>query len=99
VSVVVHAEHGTITVPDSMLTALVTRAAERVDGARVRRGRRRVDVAVSDNRARITLDLVARYGEVLPELARSVQEEVTDALTRMCGVVVDAVDVEVEEVE
>ena len=93
------AYHGTITVPDSTLTALVTRAAERVDGARVRRGRRRVDVAVSVNRARITLDLVARYGEVLPEVARSVQEEVTDALTRMCGVVVDAVDVEVEEVE
>jgi len=99
VSLVVEAEHGTVTVPDATLASLVARAAERVDGARVRRGRRGVDIAVADNRAQVTVDLVARYGEVLPELARSVQEEVTDALATMCGVVVEAVDVEVEEVE
>ena len=48
---------------------------------------------------RATLELVARYGDVLPLLARQVQEEVTDVLTTMCGVVVEAVDVEVEEIE
>jgi uncharacterized alkaline shock family protein YloU len=99
VSVVVAGEHGTITVPAATLVALVVRAAERVDGARVRRGRRHVEVSISDGRAQVALDVVARYGTILPELARNVQEEVTDALATMCGVIVDAVDVEVEEVE
>ncbi|MFY9579891.1 MAG: Asp23/Gls24 family envelope stress response protein [Gaiellaceae bacterium] len=45
------------------------------------------------------VELVARYGTILPEVAREVQEQVTDALTTMCGMVVDAVDIEVEEVE
>lgn len=98
-SFVVDGERGTITVPAATLAALVTSAVERVDGARVRRRRRHVEVEIAGGRARVSLELVARYGEILPELARQVQEEVTDALTTMCGVVVDAVDVEVEEVE
>jgi len=99
VSLVVEGERGTITVTSATLASLVTQAVERVDGARVRRGRRGIDVEVDGGRARVTLDLAARYGEVLPELARHAQEEVTDALATMCGVVVDAVDVEVEEIE
>ena len=58
-----------------------------------------LDIEIANGRARVALELVARYGEVLPELARHVQEEVTDALTTMCGVVVESVDVDVEEVE
>jgi len=99
VSYVVDGERGTITVPAATLAELVTSAVERVDGVRVRRRRRHVEVEIAGGRARVSLELVARYGEVLPELARHVQEEVTDALTTMCGVVVDAVDVEVEEIE
>jgi uncharacterized alkaline shock family protein YloU len=98
-SLVVEAERGTITVPDATLASLVMRASERVDGARVRRGRRHLDVGIADGRARVAVELVARYGDVLPGLARRVQEEVTDALATMCGLVVDAVDVDVEEVE
>jgi uncharacterized alkaline shock family protein YloU len=99
VSVVIEGERGTITVTAGTLASLVAGAAERVDGARIRRGRRRLDVEVADGHARVTLELVARYGVVLPDVARDVQEQVTDALTTMCGVIVDAVDVDVEEVE
>jgi uncharacterized alkaline shock family protein YloU len=35
----------------------------------------------------------------LPDVAREVQAHVTDALTRMCGLDVTAVDVTVEELE
>ena len=90
---------GTITVTPAALAELVTRAAEDVDGAEVRRGRRRLDVDVSDGGARVRLEITARYGVVLPELARHVQERVARALTTMCGVKVEAVDVSVEEVE
>ena len=45
------------------------------------------------------LELSARYGTVLPELARDVQQHVTDALATMCRVEVQAVDVSVEEIE
>ena len=98
-SFVVEATHGTITVTPSALAELVARAAEAVDGAQVRRGRRRLDIDVSDGSARVRLELSARYGTVLPELARDVQQHVTDALASMCRVDVEAVDVSVEEVE
>jgi uncharacterized alkaline shock family protein YloU len=98
-SFVVAGEGGTITVPATTLASVVVRAAERVDGVHVRRGRKHLDVEIADGRARAALGLVARYGEVLPLVARQVQEEVTDVLTTMCGVVVDTVDVEVQEIE
>ena len=98
-SVVMEGEAGTITVPTATVTSLVTRAAEHVDGARIRRGRRHVEVEIADARVHVTLELVARYGEILPEVARQVQDRVTDALTTMCGLVVEAVDVEIGEIE
>jgi uncharacterized alkaline shock family protein YloU len=98
-SYVVDATHGSITVTPSALAELVSRAAEAVDGAQVRRGRRRLDVEISDGSARVRLELSARYGTVLPELARDVQQHVTDALATMCRVEVQAVDVSVEEIE
>jgi uncharacterized alkaline shock family protein YloU len=90
---------GTITVTPAALAELVMRAAEGVDGAHVRRGRRRLDIDISDRGARIRLELTARHGAVLPELARRVQERVAEALTTMCEVKVEAIDVSVEEVE
>ncbi|TML26631.1 MAG: Asp23/Gls24 family envelope stress response protein [Actinobacteria bacterium] len=99
VSYVVPGDRGSITVTASTLNELVVRAAESVDGAEVRRGRRRLDIDVADGHAHVRLELSARYGVVLPQLAREVQQRVTDALTTMCGVEVDAVDVSVEAVE
>jgi len=90
---------GTITVTPPALAGLVTRAAEAIEGAQVRRGRRRLDVDVADGSAHVRLELTARYGVVLPELAREVQERVAEALATMCCVHVEAVDVSVEEVE
>jgi uncharacterized alkaline shock family protein YloU len=89
---------GTITVTPSALAGLVAAAAESVDGAEVRRGRRRLEIDVDDGSARVRIELTGRYGVVLPELARAVQERITDALTKMCGVKVEAVDVSVEEI-
>jgi uncharacterized alkaline shock family protein YloU len=98
-SYVVPGDRGSITVTASALTVLVVHAAESVRGAEVRRGRRRLDVDVADGHARIRLELSARYGAVLPALARQVQERVADALAAICGIEVDAVDVSVEAVE
>jgi uncharacterized alkaline shock family protein YloU len=99
VNYVLEEPRGTITVTPSALAGLVTRAAEAVEGAHVRRGRRRLDIAVSNGGARVRLELTARYGVVLPELARDVQERVADALATMCRVEVEAIDVSVEEVK
>jgi uncharacterized alkaline shock family protein YloU len=99
VSYVIDEVEGSITVTASALSVLVVRAAESADGARVRRGRRRLDIDVSDGSARVRLELAARYGVVLPELARQVQERVSEALGTMCAVRVESVDVSVEEVE
>jgi uncharacterized alkaline shock family protein YloU len=98
-SFVLKEAHGTITITPSALAGLVVSAAETVDGARVRRGRRRLDVDVADGSARVRLELNAPYGIVLPELARDVQARVAEALTTMCRVEVKAVDISVEEIE
>ena len=86
-----------VKVTDNALTQVVVRAAEGVEGARVRRPRRKVDVEIENGRARVELELAVTYGKVLPEVARDVQAEVADALGRMCDVSVDTVDVSVEE--
>jgi uncharacterized alkaline shock family protein YloU len=101
VSYVVREAAGTITVTPAALTQLVVHAAEAVEGApaRVRRGRRHLEIEIEDGRAHVELELSARYGAILPEVARGVQERVADALATMCGVDVTAVDVSVEEVE
>jgi uncharacterized alkaline shock family protein YloU len=90
---------GTITVTPPALAGLVIWAAEEVNGVNVRRGRRRLDIDVASGEARVRLELTARYGLVLPELARDVQERVADALATMCAVQIGSVDVSVEEVE
>ncbi len=94
---VVRSAEGTITVPDSVLAQIVRRAAERVDGARVRRPRRGLEVDLEGSRANVSLELAARYGMVLPGLANDVQEQVSEALTAMCGFDVQRVDVAIEE--
>jgi uncharacterized alkaline shock family protein YloU len=99
VSLVLPEPEGTITVTSSALAGLVIQAAESVDGVQVRRGRRRLDIDVTLGEARVRLELSARYGLVLPEVAREVQERVADALATMCAVRIGSVDVSVEEVE
>jgi uncharacterized alkaline shock family protein YloU len=97
-SYVVESAHGTISVPPSVLADLVVRAAETVEGAQVRRGRRRLEIELANGGARIRLELAARHGSVLPDLARAVQERVAAAIEETCGVAVEAIDVSVEEV-
>jgi uncharacterized alkaline shock family protein YloU len=98
-SLVLPEPEGTITVTPPALAGLVIQAAEAVDGVEVHRGRRRLDIDVTLGEARVRLELTARYGLVLPEVARSVQEQVADALVTMCAFRVGSIDVSVEEVE
>ena len=90
--------HGAIRIEGDALSALVITAAELVDGARVRRPRRGLDVSVTGERATIELELAARYGTVLPALAREVQERVSTALLGSAGLAA-AVDVSIEELD
>ncbi len=92
-------EGGNVTVTTGALSQIVVQAVEAVEGARVRRARRHLEVAVEDGHARIELELAVRYGLALPDVAHEVQEGVADALRTMCGVAVDAVDVSVEELD
>jgi uncharacterized alkaline shock family protein YloU len=87
-----------IRVTDAALTQIVVRAAESVDGVKVRRPRRHLDVDIAAGDARVSLDLSVAYGRVLPDAAREVQSRVADALGTMCGVSVRSVDVNVEAV-
>ncbi len=91
VTLVVQNDGGTITVPDSVLAQIATRAAEQVDGLRARR-KRTVDVE-----ARIVrLEVAAQRGESLTTQGERVQEAVAAAFEAMCGLEV-TVDVVFEE--
>jgi uncharacterized alkaline shock family protein YloU len=88
-----------IKLTDGAMTQIVVRAVEGVEGARLRRPRRKVEVEIDEGHARVDLELAVAYGRLLPAVARDVQREVADALARMCGLTIDAVDVSVEELE
>ena len=90
--------HGPIRIEGDALSALVIMAAELVEGARVRRPRRGLDVSVTDTRARVELELAVRYGNVLPSVAREVQTNVAAALLASAGLAA-AVDVSIEELD
>lgn len=90
---------GSVAVTDAALAQIVTQAVESVEGARLRKGRRRLVVELEGGHARAELELTVAYGRVLPEVARDVQERVAEALQTMCAVVVDAVDVSVEDLD
>lgn len=89
---------GPIRVEADALSALVIVAAELVEGARVRRPRRGLDVSVANGVAKVDLELAVRYGSVLPALAREVQTSVATALLASAGLTA-AVDVSVEELD
>jgi uncharacterized alkaline shock family protein YloU len=93
----VQGSEGSVRVSEAALSEIVRRAVASVDGARLRKGRRRLGVELEDGRARADLRLVVAYGRTLPDVAAAVQERVADALSRMCDVEVEAVDVTVEE--
>jgi len=97
--VLVQESSGSVRVSEAALTEIVRRAVASVEGARLRKGRRRLGVEIQDGRARAELQLAVVYGSVLPEVSAAVQERVADALVRMCDVEVEAVDVTVEQLE
>jgi uncharacterized alkaline shock family protein YloU len=90
---------GAIRIEGNALAGLVVAAAELVDGARVRRPRRGLDVQIEDGRARVEIELAARYGAVLSDLGEAVQRSVADALARSTGLAVTAVDVSIVVLE
>jgi uncharacterized alkaline shock family protein YloU len=90
-ALVMNGPNGTITVPDSVLLGIASRAAESVDGLRVRR-KRSLDVE-----ARVVrLELSAERGEPLVSQGRRAQDAVAEALKATCDLDV-AVDVAFEE--
>ena len=95
----IRGQAGTIRIDGGALAALVIAAAELVDGARVLRPRRGLDVVVTDGKAHVELELAATYGTVLPGLAREVQASVAGVLRDSAGLVVEGVDVSIEELD
>lgn len=90
---------GTVTVPAAVLARIVVRSAERVEGARVRRPRRGLEVEIDGGEARVSLELAVRFGFVLPAVARDVQARVGESLRSMCGIDSSTVSIAIEELD
>ena len=97
--VLVTGDGGSVRVSEAALAQIVGGAVSQVDGARLRKGRRHLALDLADGHARAELELAVAYGRVMPEVARSVQERVADALSRMCELEVDEVAVTVVELD
>jgi uncharacterized alkaline shock family protein YloU len=93
VSLVVQGPVGTVTVPGAVLETIAAKAAESVEGVRVRR-RRTVDVEAGE----VRLGIAARRGDVLSSVGEQVQEQVAGAIRAMCGLEV-TVEVSIEELQ
>jgi uncharacterized alkaline shock family protein YloU len=89
---------GSITLTAAAVTELVASAARGVEGVRLRRPRRAVEVRYADGRASVSLELGATPGRPLPGLARAVQARVGETLTQVTGLEVERVDVEIVEI-
>jgi uncharacterized alkaline shock family protein YloU len=81
-----------VTITDAALTQIVVGAAEQVDGARVRK--RGVELEEES----VAISLAARYGVVLPDVARDVQQRVAEALATMCDLNM-RVDISLDEID
>jgi uncharacterized alkaline shock family protein YloU len=92
-SLIIVTDAGSITVPEHVLVQIAVRAAQRVEGVRVRR-RRSVDV---ENRL-VRLSLAANRDQPLVRLGERAQDEVASALQTMCGIEA-RVDVRIGELE
>lgn len=97
--VLVSGDDGSVRVSESALAQIVGGAVSQVEGARLRKGRRHLALDLADGHVRAELELAVAYGHVMPEVARSVQERVADALARMCELEVDEVAVTVVELD
>ncbi len=72
---------GTVSVPEAVLVGIAVRAAEDIDGIRVRR-RRTIDLDTGV----VRLSVSAERGEPLLGLAERAQERVAATLKAMCGI-------------
>lgn len=87
-------------VPEAALLAAITRAVADVPGARLagRRGAAiSLDLAERSVRARIRIRVV--LGQALPSAGEAVRSRAGAALGRLCGAVVDRVDVDIVGLE
>ncbi|MEU9118900.1 Asp23/Gls24 family envelope stress response protein [Streptomyces sp. NPDC048506] len=58
-----------------------------------------VKVEVGEKQAAVDLDIVAEYGEIIPQVARAVRENVISAVERMTGLEVVEVNIAVSDVK
>lgn len=58
-----------------------------------------VKVEVGEKQAAVDLDIVVDYGEVIPDVARTVREDVISAVERMTGLEVVEVNIAVSDVK
>lgn len=57
-----------------------------------------VNVVVENGHASVAVAIIAEYGVAIHELANAIRENITIAVTRMTGLIVDRVDVTVHDV-
>jgi len=95
---VLSGSEGAVTLASTALERLVVLAAQSVEGARVRRPKRSVEVSHGGGSATVSFELAVEEGVPVPELARAVQERVAEAVAATSRLEDESVDVSIEEI-
>ncbi|HIC95639.1 TPA: Asp23/Gls24 family envelope stress response protein [Candidatus Bipolaricaulota bacterium] len=104
---------GKITISEEVITAIAELAVAEVKGLGEMRGSLADQVArifggrgkgvetklEDDNKVRFSLRVSLQYGQPIPEVARQIQERVSQRVKEMTGLEVSAVDVYIQEIQ
>lgn len=89
-------ENGTVNINEDVLLTVAVAAVKDVEGVvGARCDRKSIRVILGEDTLAVDCGLVVVYGHSVVEIARNVQEAVTNAIESMTGLKVDRVDVNV----
>ena len=89
-------ENGTVNINEDVLLTVAAAAVKDVEGVvSVRSDRKSIRVILGEEKVAVDCGLVVLYGHSVVEIARNVQDAVTNAIESMTGLTVSRVDVNV----
>jgi len=90
---------GEVILSDDVLTSIIGKAADKVEGAALigKNPKKAVKVESEGDQVAITLQVSVEYGLKIPEVAEALRKEVQDAVSNMTGMNVSAIHIHVQE--
>ena len=94
--VVTQLENGTVNINEEVVTTIVSAALRDIEGVvNAKNDKKNIRVVLGEDSVSVDCGLVLLYGHSVVEIARNVQNAITNAVESMTGIKVSCVDVNV----